>query len=764
MKILEFLQQSVAEELSVEEQEEFLRSFEENDIEAEELAEVVKFLENLMTARVNLPEAIDVCGTGGSGLARINTSTISAFVLASLGVGIAKHGNRASSGRFGSFDLLEALGANFEQEVLDLEVLYRCTGLGCLFAPKFHSTMRHFGEVRRKIGRPTFFNLVGPLLNPAGVSRQVIGTAFEDKMGLIAETCKLLGRERVFVVRGEDGLDEVTLTGKTRVVELCDGEIKSYEIRPEDFGVEPCEFEEIAGGDRDFNLKMAEDILGGRSQSRHLDLVLVNAALALKLAGHCDDLKDGVAMARKAVESGLSGAKLNQYRSLSNSPSVLLKIVAHKIEEVETRRRDLAELKKSERDFMGALAGLKRSLIAEIKQASPSEGAIVTADAGAGFYPVEIAQKYKAGGARAVSVLCDEKFFGGSLEYLKQVSGAVSNIPLLCKDFIVDEYQIGEARAYGADAVLLIASILSEEQIQKFLAVAAEYGMDAICEVHDLEELQKALDAGAEIIGINNRNLHTFEIDLGTTGELLKHIPEGKIVVSESGFSNGKDVKGLDDRVNAILVGTALMRGVDLAEFVGKRLKICGLRTVEDAKFCAEIGVDFVGLNFVPTSKRKVTLEEAKEIRAALGSLAVVGVFQNQPLNEVNEIAELLDLDFIQLSGEEGVEYVKKCVRPVVKAISVKSKEDLVRVAEYRPYVSELIIDGPRPGSGESFNLRLLDLDFSVLVAGGVNPENAGDILAQKNVYGIDVASGIESEGQIDQEKILEIFKQVKSC
>ncbi len=247
------------------------------------------------------------------------------------------------------------------------------------------------------------------------------------------------------------------------------------------------------------------------------------------------------------------------------TPTILQEIAAHKRQEVEARKaldplnnfKD--QLGKSDRDFKGALVNEGMSLIAEVKQASPSEGVIAIG----GFDPVQIALEYEEAGASAISVLTDKKYFSGDHRYLHDVSEAVQ-LPVLCKDFVVDEYQIYEARKFGADAVLLIAGILSIDQMESFLAVARSLAMDAICEVHNEEELNNVLHTSADIIGINNRNLHTFETDLKTTESLIGKIPEEKVIVSESGIYTRADVESLPERVGALLVGTSLMKSGDV--------------------------------------------------------------------------------------------------------------------------------------------------------------------------------------------------------
>ena len=314
-----FLKESSKGGISVDQQVEFLNFTEDRGLDPEELEFCIRFLYDHMPETLDLPGAIDICGTGGSMLQRINTSTISAFVLAALDVKISKHGNRASSGRFGSFDLLEKMGINIELGKNKLENIFAKTNLSFIYARMFHPIIKHFTEARKTFGKPTFFNLIGPLLSPSKVKRQIIGTTFKDKMKLIAETCRGLLKEQVFVVCGDDGLDEVTLCGNTNVVELKGGEIQEYVLAPEDFGISGCSFSEIEGGDAETNEQIAFDILKGKCESRHADLVFINCALALKLYGKVEDLKEGYEIAKDVCGKGKAYEKFLEYKDLSNS-------------------------------------------------------------------------------------------------------------------------------------------------------------------------------------------------------------------------------------------------------------------------------------------------------------------------------------------------------------------------------------------------------------------------------------------------------------
>ncbi len=268
--------------------------------------------------------------------------------------------------------------------------------------------------------------------------------------------------------------------------------------------------------------------------------------------------------------------------------TILEKIYRHKLCEVaeckkripiEVLKRDVQK-RQGTKSFGRALkSDANISIIAEIKKASPSLGVIRN-----DFNPIEIARFYETGGAAAISVLTDEKFFQGSLSYLRDVKKSVS-LPVLRKDFIIDPYQIYEASSAGADAILLIAALLSRDEIQRFLELAEELGMDCLVEVHSEMELQKVLQTSASIVGINNRDLTTFKVDLATTHRLMPMIPNGKIVVSESGIKSRADVtKLISISVNAILVGEILMKSDDIPTKLRELLGLINHKDTKSAK------------------------------------------------------------------------------------------------------------------------------------------------------------------------------------
>ena len=261
---------------------------------------------------------IDTCGTGGDGSGTFNISTTVAFVAAGAGLCVAKHGNRAMSSRCGSADVLQALGVNID---IGPDKVGKCldeAGIGFLFAPMLHGAMKHAIGPRREIGARTVFNALGPLTNPAGARRQLIGVYDGDLTEKLAGVLHELGSERAFVVHGSDGLDEITLTGMTRVAELNAGSIETYEISPGDFGFDEAGVEELKGGNAEENAGILLEVLDGGKGSRS-NVVLMNAAAAIAAGGLASSLEEGVERARSAISSGRAREALEKLKGVSNS-------------------------------------------------------------------------------------------------------------------------------------------------------------------------------------------------------------------------------------------------------------------------------------------------------------------------------------------------------------------------------------------------------------------------------------------------------------
>lgn len=264
--------------------------------------------------------AIDTCGTGGSGSGKVNVSTAVAIVVASCGVPVAKHGNRKASSKSGTADVLEVLGVNLNATPDVVERALADANIGFLFAQKHHSAMKHVGPVRAELGIRTIFNLIGPLSNPAGATRQLLGVFSNEWVNPLAETLKALGSERAWVVHGSDGLDELTVTGPSYVADLKNGTVSNFEVTPEDAGLSVHPAESLKGGTPEDNARSLTDLLDG-ALGAYRDIVLLNAAAALMIAGKVEDLKAGVNLAAAAIDDGHSKLTLAKFAAITQGQS-----------------------------------------------------------------------------------------------------------------------------------------------------------------------------------------------------------------------------------------------------------------------------------------------------------------------------------------------------------------------------------------------------------------------------------------------------------
>jgi anthranilate phosphoribosyltransferase len=252
---------------------------------------------------------VDTCGTGGDTGGTFNISTATAFVVAGAGVRVAKHGNRSVTSKCGSADVMEALGVNIDLPVERISACLEQVGIAFLFAPAMHSAMKYVQTARRELRVRTVFNLLGPLTNPARATCQVVGVYSADLVEKLAEALSMLGLRRALVVHGSDGLDEITITGSTRIAEVRDGQVRSYEVTPEEFGLQRATLKDISGGDATTNAALIREVLAGKQSARR-DVVLLNAAAAMVAAGRAGHLRDAVPLAINAIDSGAAMHKL----------------------------------------------------------------------------------------------------------------------------------------------------------------------------------------------------------------------------------------------------------------------------------------------------------------------------------------------------------------------------------------------------------------------------------------------------------------------
>ena len=267
--------------------------------------------------QVNSSVVLDTCGTGGDGTNTFNISTTTALVVSGCGITVAKHGNRSVSSQCGSADLLEALGVNLNLHPEIVEECIRNIGIGFLFAPLYHGAMKFAAIARKEVGIRSVFNMLGPLTNPAGANCQLLGVYAPELTEMFAQALKTMGKNRAFVVHGHDGLDEISICAPTRISELNDGIIKTYDLSPEQFFNHTANMNDLAGGSPADNAEITSSILNGKKGSKR-DIVLLNSGAALVVAGKAADVKEGIHMAGKTIDSGAAANKLQQLIRFTN--------------------------------------------------------------------------------------------------------------------------------------------------------------------------------------------------------------------------------------------------------------------------------------------------------------------------------------------------------------------------------------------------------------------------------------------------------------
>ena len=511
-------------------------------------------------------------------------------------------------------------------------------------------------------------------------------------------------------------------------------------------------------------------------------------------------------------------------------PSILDKIIAQ-------RRLDVAEAQANvptttlmdqicarapANDFVACLraaaARTQLCVLAEMKRASPSKG-----DIAPHIDAPQQALAYALAGACTISTLTEPKWFKGSLADLAGVRSALEGAGLspgvcvLRKDFLIDEYQLLEARAHGADTALLIVAVLEPSELSALMAASRALGMEPLVEVNTEAEMQVALAAGARVIGVNNRNLHTFEVDMGTTGRVSAMLPasDPPLLLALSGVSTREDALELGKvGASGVLVGESLMRAPSPGALVRGLLglpdppslcKVCGLRDPEAARCAVESGADLIGMIFAP-SKRQVTEEEGAAIVAAsraarprpagwtmpampavtnaggaegeegaarwlqvsqgllahaavTGGPLCVGIFVNATVEHMNSVAERVGLDLIQLHGAEGWEVTNELCRPAVRVVHMEAG---VSAADVRSQLRgglahAVLLDSKGGGTGKAFDWEVggeVQRRVPFILAGGLTPVNVADAVRQVRPWCVDTSSGVETDGAKDHEKI----------
>ena len=435
--------------------------------------------------------------------------------------------------------------------------------------------------------------------------------------------------------------------------------------------------------------------------------------------------------------------------------------------------------------FEAALRQQDFNFICEVKKASPSKG-IIAED----FPYLDIAKEYEVAGAAAISVLTEPDFFKGDKKYLQEIASTVK-IPVLRKDFIIDEYQIYQAKVWGASAILLICACLDVPTLTKFRELADSLGLSSLVEAHDEHEVQMAIDCGARIIGVNNRNLKDFTVDVQNSVRLRNLVQDDVIFVSESGLETPEDIQVLrDNNIGVALMGETFMRSPNKVEklaylygstYYTPKIKMCGISKVETILAIVDAKPDYMGLVFAP-SKRQVTVDQAKILVSELHKqyanrynrnviqwsndvvqefIKTVGIFVNETLDNLVTIATEVNLDVVQLHGDEDEAFIQSLKGrtnvEIWKAVQIRSAADAE--AWIDSSADMLLFDAyhkdERGGTGEVFDWSCLDeFERPFMLAGGIDSTNVARAIRTVRPYGIDISSGIETDGVKDDEKI----------
>ncbi|WP_343183852.1 bifunctional indole-3-glycerol-phosphate synthase TrpC/phosphoribosylanthranilate isomerase TrpF [Buchnera aphidicola (Ceratovacuna keduensis)] len=420
-------------------------------------------------------------------------------------------------------------------------------------------------------------------------------------------------------------------------------------------------------------------------------------------------------------------------------------------------------IKNTNLNFKNCISKKGTSFILEIKKSSPSLGLICK-----NFNISKIVKCYNKY-ASAISVITEEKYFNGSLKYLKYVRKH-TKLPILCKDFFIDDYQIYLSRFLGADAILLMLSILKDNEYIKFFKIAKSMNLCVLTEVNNKTEIDRAINLKSEIFGINNRNLKDFSIDIKKTKELYKFIPKNNIVISESGISNNSDINYIKKYVNGFLIGSSIMskNNIDLAikKIIFGNNKICGITRKKDIIYSSYYGAIYIGIIFVKSSNRYINLKNSRELFFC-NSIKYVGVFKNEKIYKIKYISEKFNLHAVQLHGEEDQEYINMLRKVLKKNINIWKAIGINNSIPNLNFnnVNYIILDNIIPGSGKTFNWSLLNkINMKkIFLSGGINIKNLKKALNTK-CYGLDLNSGLEKKiGIKDKNKISKIFFKIKN-
>ena len=576
--------------------------------------------------------SVDLCGTGGDGSGSFNISTAASFVVAGAGIPVAKHGNRSMSSKCGSADVLSALGLPVDLDAGQVERCLSTSGMGFMFAPLFHGSMKNVFGPRREIGVRTFFNILGPMTNPAVVKHQLIGVYDRELSRKMAGVLRSLGSSHVMLVHG-NGMDEITNLGETHILEMENGTLREYSLVPGDFGLDLAEPDDLKGGDTVQNARTMLSVLKGERSPR-ADVVALNAAAAIYVAGKAASIRDGLEISQNVLMSGKALAKLREFSDvacameserqqalsieslrqrrilpelLCSRASEISSYLSARISETEGGRTALAVLDpellsrpsvlsvivldrilsflsggtprmetvhhehKSLLQSIMAAEGI--AVIAEYKPRSPSSPPLSV--------PPEselAARAFSTSDVAGVSVLVEPNYFAGSPGLFSFFRSRLT-VPMLFKDFVVTDEQVALASGLGADAALLIAKALKPIGLDNLVKSCISHKIEPLVEVHDEEDIAKLSKISSfdsvRMIGVNCRDLRTMRTDLGVIASLKPSLPRYKAIIAESGIRTEDDLEKICF-ADAALIGSMFMGAEDLEAQLKAVVQACG--------------------------------------------------------------------------------------------------------------------------------------------------------------------------------------------
>ena len=756
---------------------------------------------------LNFP-VYDIVGTGGDKKNTYNISTPASIICAGSGIKMCKHGNRSSTSNSGSADVLEKLGANINLNSSQIQEVMENNNFCFVFAPQFYKKMKHIMHVRRNLGIKTIFNFIGPLINPTNPTSLLIGVSDINKAEIIAKSLVVNPKTNVMLVHS-NGIDKMSPYQDSKYWKINNREIRRGFIKPTDFGLNYSDSEEyFKGGSGAFsNARKILEILMNLEQGPIKDFILVHSATLAVLSNKVSTLKEGMELMKKNIENGQALRQLNNYVKMSNKFSkegfldrimnrkkidLSIKIQYSPINEIDKTFKPL--------NCYEILSKKNIKIIGEIKRSSPSEGCI-----NSNININEVVTDYINGSVVGISILTENVWFDGSLDDIKSVRKQIENIPnrpfILRKDFIFADYQIAESYNAGADTILLIAGlefhmIDQGNDLKQLIKLAQKFNMEPIVEVANIDELIRSVSAGARIIGINNRDLKTFNITLETTEHVMNYVQmnyeQFKHVqfISLSGISSNNDINRLKKcNVNNFLIGTALIKSSNKTKFLkdrtlmkNKLVKICGISQRNELISVLYENVDMIGLMFYKYSTRFIgSIEKVKEFVKIIkkNNCRPVGVFIMQEFEEIKKIVLETGIDLVQLYGYRNTDIVDKLHElniEVIWTISVHSYQYLNNskniICPKNCYA--ICFDKKKGrnlgGNGEALEWNKINYNNfknkKIIMAGGITPDNVHLLKYNNNIIGIDISSGVESfqMGKNNVIKLKDHYKIRKIC